>query len=155
MTDKVRHAAEIALKVLEEWRNHDTVEAMHIFETITVPETLQALRQALADPISMTASELADRIKRGEKWKIAEPDTGIDRGAWDDVPDATKWVDELRGNDDLEGSPNFITDVVEREWVGLTDEEIEHIWDITKPDYEDKFDFPRAIEAALKSKNGF
>ena len=27
-------------------------------------------------------------------------DTGIDRGLWDDVPDATKWVDELRGDDE-------------------------------------------------------
>ena len=29
----------------------------------------------------------------------SEPDTGIDRGAWSDVPDATKWVDELRGDE--------------------------------------------------------
>lgn len=28
-----------------------------------------------------------------------EPDYGIDRGAWSDVPDATKWVDELRGDE--------------------------------------------------------
>ena len=42
-----------------------------------------------------------------------------------------------------------------REWVGLTDEEIDHIWGITKPDYEDLFDFPRAIEAKLRAKNGF
>lgn len=40
-------------------------------------------------------------------------DTGIDRGAWADVPDATKWVDELRGDDDLEEPPNSTTDVVE------------------------------------------
>lgn len=33
---------------------------------------------------------------------LAEPDMGIDRGAWDDVPDATKWVDELRGGDETE-----------------------------------------------------
>lgn len=30
---------------------------------------------------------------------LAEPDTGIDRGAWSDVEDATQWVDELRGNE--------------------------------------------------------
>ena len=39
-------------------------------------------------------------------------DTGTDRGAWSDVPDATKWVDELRG-DDVEEPPNSTTDVVE------------------------------------------
>ena len=42
---------------------------------------------------------------------------------------------------------------MEKEWVGLTDEEIDYIWGITKPDYEDLFDFPRAIEAKLKEKN--
>jgi hypothetical protein len=39
-------------------------------------------------------------------------------------------------------------------WQGLTDEEIVGIWEVTKPDYDDKFDFPRAIEAKLKEKNG-
>jgi hypothetical protein len=40
-----------------------------------------------------------------------------------------------------------------REWVGLTDEEIDYIWGISPPDYEKFFDFPRAIEAKLKEKN--
>lgn len=41
----------------------------------------------------------------------------------------------------------------QREWASLTDEDIEYIWGTTKPDAEDKFDFPRAIEAKLKEKN--
>ena len=53
--------------------------------------------------------------------------------------------------------PNSTTDVVEPEkpcgWVGLTDEEIEHIWGITPPDYVDRFALPRMIEAKLKEKN--
>lgn len=40
-------------------------------------------------------------------------------------------------------------------WVSLTDEEIDYIWGVTKPDYEDLFDFPRAIESKLREKNGF
>ena len=40
-----------------------------------------------------------------------------------------------------------------REWIGLTNDEIDYIWGVTKPDYEDMFDFPRAIEAKLKEKN--
>ena len=40
-----------------------------------------------------------------------------------------------------------------REWQGLTDAEIEHIWGITPPDYVDKFALPRMIEATLKEKN--
>jgi len=39
------------------------------------------------------------------------------------------------------------------EWVDLTDDEIEYIWGISPGDYEDKFAFPRAIEAAVKAKN--
>ena len=40
-----------------------------------------------------------------------------------------------------------------RPWVGLTDEEIDYIWGISPGDWEDKFAFPRAIEAKLKEKN--
>ena len=38
-------------------------------------------------------------------------------------------------------------------WVSLTDEEIDYIWGISPGDYEDKFAFPRAIEAKLREKN--
>jgi hypothetical protein len=47
----------------------------------------------------------------------------------------------------------FMEEKFEREWVGLTDEEIDYIWGISPGDYEDKFAFPRAIEAKLKEKN--
>lgn len=49
--------------------------------------------------------------------------------------------------------PDCVPMVVYKPWVGLTDEEIDYIWGTTKPDYEDKFDLPRAIEAKLKEKN--
>ena len=42
---------------------------------------------------------------------------------------------------------------LKREWVSLTDEEIDYIWGVTPPDYENFFEFPRAIEAKLKEKN--
>ena len=41
---------------------------------------------------------------------------------------------------------------LKREWVSLTDEEIDYIWGVTPPDYENFFEFPRAIEAKLKEK---
>jgi hypothetical protein len=47
-----------------------------------------------------------------------------------------------------------VVPVAKREWVGLTDEEIDYIWGISPGDWEDKFAFPRAIEAKLKEKNG-
>lgn len=40
-----------------------------------------------------------------------------------------------------------------RKWVNLTDNEMESIWDITPPEYEDRFAFARAVEAKLKEKN--
>jgi hypothetical protein len=56
--------------------------------------------QAYGDHPSMEKerdSIVAD--KESVRQALAEPDTGIDRGAWSDVPDATKWVDELRGDE--------------------------------------------------------
>ena len=58
---------------------------------IKTREAITALRQAL------------DHVP--DTMKMTEPDMGIDRGAWDDVPDATKWVDELRGGDETEQEP--------------------------------------------------
>lgn len=40
-----------------------------------------------------------------------------------------------------------------KQWVGLTDEEMEYIWGITPEEYVDKFAFARAVEAKLKEKN--
>ena len=40
-----------------------------------------------------------------------------------------------------------------RVWVSLTDEERERIWEITSPEYEDRFAFVKAVEAKLKDKN--
>ena len=56
----------------------------------------------------------------------------------------------------IDTSENCVDENEKRErkpWVSLTDEEVDYIWGITKADYEDKFDFPRAIEAKLKEKN--
>ena len=38
-------------------------------------------------------------------------------------------------------------------WVGLTDEEREYLWGITRIDDEDRFAFVLAVEARLKEKN--
>ena len=82
MTDKLRAAAEMMFESLA-----------NAHESLIDVEN--ALRQALAEP-----DNDAD----------CDDDTGIDRGAWADVPDATKWVDELRGDDE---PPTSTTDVVE------------------------------------------
>jgi hypothetical protein len=48
--------------------------------------------------------------------------------------------------------PLYTTPQPQREWVGLTDEEISQLWLGTSP-YFNEEDFARAIEAKLKEKN--
>ncbi len=92
--------------------------------------------------------------------------TAIERGtkAWADVP--ADWVDELRGNDTPEVTPdvdNAYTKldtsdrVLHKEWVGLTDEELSLLW---LEYHGDNFiadgriiNYEKAIEAKLKEKN--
>jgi len=103
-------------------------------------------------------------------------DTGTDRGAWSDVPDATKWVDELRGDDEQEPvgyadkyylereghdfwvsrqkgkhTTPLYTSPPKCEWVDLTDEEIAE--SVGSPiDEVYLADFRKVIEK-LKEKN--
>ena len=142
-------ALKMALEALE-----DVQEMMNTSDWFN--ERVQAVRQAL--------DQLPDTTKM--------IDTGIDRGAWSDVPDATKWVDELRGDE-----PDLLNQTccecgksggyalycgecwgkaTKREWVGLTDEQIEAIHQSTWMQSTATLnDFARAIEAAhgIKEKN--
>jgi hypothetical protein len=125
-------AATRARKMLDVFLTfHDT--GMTSSDIDEAKDALADLDKALAEPTTMTASELADRIKQGEKW---EP---VDRGAWDDVPDATKWVDELRGDDP------------EQEWIELTRGQIAQAVANTTNEIELGF----AIEAICKENNGY
>jgi hypothetical protein len=120
----LRKAAEMALEALETyWMGENA--GKNGFNAI------QALRQALAmEKFSEVNQEIEEAIKAGTK-------------AWADVPDATKWVDELRGEPEQE-----------RKWVGLTDEEI---WEGLSlfNEYGDLngFSFAQWAEAKLKEKN--
>ena len=103
-----------------------------------------------------------------------ELDYGIDRGAWSDVPDATKWVDELRGDEDSEQEPvlwkwsgdgwsyekpafpatPLYAAPPSKPWVSLSDEQTNDIkgrW--VCGEFESFADCLAAIEAALRSKN--
>ena len=59
MTD--REAMKLALEALEHWMRIDTVEDMHIFETVTAPEAIAVLRQAL---------EQLEQVSVPEGWKL-------------------------------------------------------------------------------------
>ena len=125
MTD-LRKAAEMALEALEEI-NEISKQPMGIPLPAEIDGAMDALRQALAEPtwdasaplvmtphpaFAQNPLDIADRAyfagkQAGIEETLAqgEQDTGIDRGAWSDVPDATKWVDELRGDDESEQEP--------------------------------------------------
>jgi hypothetical protein len=86
--------------------------------------------------------------------------TAIEQGtkAWADVPDATKWVEELRGNDTPEVTPDVDkactkvgtnSGVLHKEWVGLTDHELQ-VLDFNDPE---RGKLARAVEAKLKERN--
>lgn len=90
--------------------------------------------------------------------KLIEPDMGIDRGAWADVPDATKWVDELRGDEQPEQEVSY-TDIQIAE---LIMSDCGHSSDY-KPlldriagrlaTYRQALEQPSNIEAAVKKEN--
>ena len=144
----LRKAAEMALQYFEDAHGLEDTE-------VAIKE---ALRKALAE-------EALDRMA-AENQRLGlynDLQTAIERGtkAWADVP--AGWVDELRGYDTPEETPevdkaytkNDTTDrVLHKEWVGLTDEEIQaerHKLDPTAGwTYNN---FARAIEAKLKEKN--
>ena len=176
-----REVMKLALEALDQYIEKElTVGQRYTNEGQQLLEAHAILRQAL--------NHVPDTMK------MTEPDMGIDRGAWADVPDATKWVDELRGGD--EEPPNSTTDVVEsepvawceinsigeimyfdgramimpgkfgndlhtvplytappkREWVGVTQEDIDIAFDDTQ-EGGGFDDFARAIEAKLREKN--
>jgi hypothetical protein len=56
-------------------------------------------------------------------------------------------------DDDTQG---YLSDRPKREWVGLTEEEIDKAWrsvDYTVPWEQHRIDIARALEAALKERN--
>jgi len=81
----LRKAAEQALEALE--NAEDQLPKPYSTQS---QYAITALRQALAlEKFSEVNQELEEAIKKGTK-------------AWADVPDATKWVDELRGETEQE-----------------------------------------------------
>ena len=97
-----------------------------------IDEAMKELRQALEQ------NDLEEAISKGTK-------------AWADVPDATEWVEQLRGNVDKvniseERVHKTEKSIHEPEWVGLSDDEREHFRKLG-------FVGVLAVEAKLKEKN--
>lgn len=139
MTDKLKDAVEMALKISDEivnsnWRNWKEYASPNEFE--------------------WWAKSRANHMATILRQALANLDLPIDRGALDDIPNVTQWLDDLRGGDDLEEPQK------QCEWTGLSDDEIGEI--LVQPNnsilIEERwtplpFTFARAIEAKLKEKN--
>lgn len=78
--DAFRVALETADGILNsDWRN---------WQELSSPEEFERWVKARANHMAIALRQA-----------LAEPDTGIDRGAWDGVEDVTQWLEELRGNE--------------------------------------------------------
>ena len=131
MTD-LRQAAEMALEALTTFEKISSHEHLHIYETITIPEAINAIQQALAEPPVTNAEPVA--------WMSDSKTKGNGKQLHWTKAQALKWTSNITP---LYAAP------LKREWVGLTDEEIER-------DHYFPFDyrkFARAIEAKLREKN--
>ena len=134
MTD-LRKAAEMALEALE-WNYGTDLENIEncMAWLDKMNATIPALRQALAQPEQEPVA-----------WGFRLKD-----GAILDIKNA----DEHEGYEKIYTVPLYTTPS-NREWVGLTDEDLKPLcdeWRIMYGGYVD--DFAKAIEAKLKEKNG-
>jgi hypothetical protein len=97
---------------------------------------------------AMNYSPLDLRQKEAEK---QEPVAFIDMREWPPI----RWRDGMVRADvaPFDGQGLYLTSPPQRQWVGLTDEEIETIY--ADCSAWDKFEYERMLEAKLKQKNGY
>ncbi len=147
-----REVMRMALEVLEQWMRIDTVEDMHIFETVTAPEAIAVLRQALEqEPWDIT--DMAHRA--GGLSMEQEP------VAWMQADQPELYVKECK--DEMRGyTIPLYAAPPKREWVGLTDEELSDLYNLNYDDYVsdnigivDFLMIAGSIESKLKEKNGY
>jgi len=144
MTDKLRQAAEMALKALEDmncgWKyireSHGDLYGVGWDRAQEkADEAIEALRQALEQPEQKPVAWMSDSPTKGNgkqlHWTKAE--------AW-------RWSSNI--------TPLY-TAPPQREWQGLTDEEVSAAVDDCDVYFDDEFlvEFARRIEAKLKEKN--
>ena len=110
-----REAMKLALEALENWMRIDTVEDMHIFETVTAPEAIAVLRKALEQPECTECNGMGFRDGVGDKCKKcggegAEPwdttDMAHRAGGLSMEQEPVAWVRDLTS-----AQPNCVTDL--------------------------------------------
>jgi hypothetical protein len=146
---ELRKAAERLLEALEDgWVQRDDWVAVELRQAIAEAEK-EATLQEISD---IGQWDTTDMAHRSGGLSVDRPVKSYTGG----VPQyATKNELDIADRAYFAGKQAGIAEsaAVKCEWVGLTDEEIDYIWGISPGDWEDKFAFPRAIEAKLKEKN--
>ncbi len=136
MTDKKTEALKLALEALEHWMRIDTVEDIHIFETVTAPEAIAVLRKALEqEPWDTTdmayrpggLSMEQDEIVPSDYSGVTGDYSGVTGDYMEQEPVAWRQsngiIEPVYGVTIPIGSPLY-TAPPKREWVGLTDDEV-------------------------------
>ena len=164
-------AMKLALEALEHWMRIDTVEDMHIFETVTAPEAIAVLRKALEqEPWDTT--DMAHRpngLSMEQSTECVEPVAWLSRddarlALWDAInkrefgnPTDDKLIlDHLRKNGLWIGK--YTSPPASKPWVGLTDVEWmnivnkDHAWFGQRPE-DVAHEVAKLVEAKLKEKN--
>ena len=158
-----REAMKLALEALEDAND---VARMEFSDEDYYSEAINALRQALVDADD-TSQKCVDEMVKTEHDRAVELGQAYERGwnaalaqqepvAWlstDCIGERYLCFTKPKDNDPVQ--PLYTTPP-KREWVGLTDEEIQKVVSKKWWDWEDAFDiegFSRAIEAKLKEKN--
>ena len=148
---KEREALKLALEALEEAKLHIWLgDEKGVSANIKCHQTITAIKEALAqpeqEPVAKVVRTAPERI-----WL----DLGFDPSDEDEISFGDL-VDATWSNDNATGyGIEYVradTTPPQRTWVGLTDEEIQTMWQNTSP-YYDHQDFALAIEAKLKEKN--
>lgn len=137
-----REAMKLALEALEHWMRIDTVEDMHIFETVTAPEAIAVLRQALEQPEREPVTWRNAAIRLGEDLYSVGPNGYYDMTA-------SQWLDWALSV--------VNTAPPKREWVELTFEEADRLASKYssgfRSDHNDALHLVGEVEALLKEKN--
>ena len=122
-----KEALKLALEALEGWN--------YLLDPKPDEKTITAIKEALAQPAQEPVAWI-------------EKDMQCD----DFDPDSVTCEKPARAADGWEWIPLYTTPP-QRPWVGLTDEEVKHEWEVWRASLPRYSGFAKGIEAKLKKKN--
>jgi hypothetical protein len=159
-------AMKLALEALEEVQGHmntsdwfnERVDALRVaIASYSTAINAAELREesAVAEPHMKQSAERVEPVAWGN---LANWCLDSDRVLITDKTKAEEYHRDVYDLTPLYTTPPYVATplAAQREWQGLTDEEIEDVWASCEPDWDDKVNvltIARAIEAKLREKN--